>query len=173
MKLSKEEIRADDFLQENINSPNGHLVRILVERLFRIFDDVPDPYLHWLRDLSVGSSVGGYLQPRSMESLTILRNFCSQSINLRTPEQANNLSKVQKELPAIWSTLLNILNLEKLNFLPDDVSNIVQKLITMKTEIISKAPERFSENYIYLDWEEEMAVPETALQFYPNWKLFR
>ena len=69
----KENIRAGEFLQENIQSPNGLLVRALINRLFNIYDDIPDEYVEFLSDLSKNTSVSGLLQPTSADPLRVLR----------------------------------------------------------------------------------------------------
>ena len=52
------------------------------------------------------------------------------------------------ELPALWPNLLDILNLEKVKFLPADVSAIVLRLVTMRSETFQNASHRQDNDYI-------------------------
>ena len=50
-KLVTEETRADDFIKSEIESENGQLVKKVIERLFEVYDDVPDEYIGFLTDI--------------------------------------------------------------------------------------------------------------------------
>ena len=72
-ELVTEDIGIGAFLNGNFNTPNGILVRDLVQRLYQDFADVPPPYQTLLSDLAKKTSVSGFLQCTRAESLEILK----------------------------------------------------------------------------------------------------
>lgn len=141
----------------------------MVQRLHQAFDDVPDEYHPFLKELSLNCSVTGLLNVTSERPLEILESFCERNIDLRSPNEHDNLQLVKKELPALWQCLLQILKLEKQQkFLPWDVSYIVKKLISIRRGLYRTAPDRRNQDYIsYPENQEE------PTQCYPNWALYR
>ena len=61
------------FLAEDIQSDNGLLIRSLIERLDGQHGNVPEPYLNFVADLGKFTSVCGFLQSTSNESLQYLK----------------------------------------------------------------------------------------------------
>ena len=79
------------------------------------------------------------------------------------------LVHVMQALPALWPNLLEILSLEKLRFIPNDVSEIVLSLVKIRNETFRNATQRDNEDYV--PWES--IGEEHPTQFYPNWNIFR
>ena len=69
------------------------------------------------------------MQVMSGQPLEFLEEFCHQRFDLRSGENGEEQKLVAAELPALWPNLIDILHLEKTNFLPDDVGAIILKLI--------------------------------------------
>ena len=75
------------------------------------------------------------------------------------------------EIPHLWNSLKQILSLEKrLKYLPKEVSNVILRLIQMRTEMFRKSTQRKDEDYLDYDWDQE---GEVATQYYPNWRIIR
>ena len=75
------------------------------------------------------------------------------------------------EIPPLWHSLTRILSKEKqLQFLPNDVSAVILKLIEIRTEMFRNSATRRNEDYVDYPWEEE---GEVATQYYPNWEILR
>ena len=99
-----------------------------------------------------------------------MQDFCNQLVDLRSPEERENLLFVKSEAPALWDAISDILNFEKHSrFLPLHASRIVSRVLYMRIEIFVNAPEEHSEDYI--EWPDPTAEHETM--FYPNWSLIR
>ena len=81
--------------------------------------------------------------------INIFQDFCTRKVNLRSPIQRHRLRVLERELPALWSSLHEILIFERTSsYLPRDVAQIVEKLISMRHDIFSNAPERNENDYI-------------------------
>ena len=160
-----------DFVNsDQITSDNGTLVKNLVERISNSWpDDIPKPYHRFIANISKYTSVAGYLQVTGPEALDIMANFCKRYLDIRSVDKRVMLNKVASELPALWPNILDILNLEKLKYLPPDVSRIILKLIKIRKNTFENAAVRNSSDYV--DWEDNEKEHET--QFYPNWPIFR
>ena len=117
------------------------------------------------------SSVSGLIQVNSREPLRVLREFAQERVDLRSPENSNKLKLLMNEIPPLWHSLTRILSKEKqLQFLPNDVSAVILKLIEIRTEMFRNSATRRNEDYVDYPWEEE---GEVATQYYPNWEILR
>ena len=76
---------------------------------------------------------------------------------------------VAAEFPALWPNTLDILTLEKVKYLPGDVSAILLKLVEIRRNTFTNAANRAASEYV--DWEDQEKEHQT--QFYPNWPIFR
>ena len=61
--------------------------------------------------------------------LNFLKDFFHQMLDLRSAENNLKLKLMSKELPVLWPNLVDIFNLESSVYLPQDVANIILKLI--------------------------------------------
>ena len=114
--------------------------------------------------------VSGFLQPTCPESLDILDRFCKGQLDIRSAESNQDLKLVMSEFPALWPQLQKILNLEDIGFLPDAVAEVIKKLIEMRSNIFVKAADRFDDDYVRYNWEQDSEHPTT---FYPHWPAVR
>ena len=83
----------------------------------------------------------------SCKPLEFLDEFCQKSLDLRSAENSEKQQQVATELPALWPNLINILNLEKSDFLPGDVSAIISKLIWIRRNTFLTAAVRSDDDY--------------------------
>ena len=168
--LLTDETSVDDFLELEFVTENGLLVHSLVTRLAGVWqDELPAPYRTLLSSVAKYTSVAGYLQVLSDKPLQHLSAFCLKELDLRSIEHKEKLKLVMHELPALWPNLLEILNLQKSNFLPNDVAQVVLKLIDIRRATFVNAAERQDDDYI--PWSS--IGEEHPTQFYPNWDIFR
>ena len=169
--LVKGEISAEEFIRsDQITSENGQLVKIIVERLEHWFTDCPAEYNDFFSDISKETSIPGLIQVNSNEPLDILSDYCNERLDLRAHQNLNRLQIVEREIPALWSSLKNILKLEKRsNYLPKDVASVVLELISIWKNIFINAAERSDDQYF---WYPEDAG-ELPTQCYPNWDVIR
>ena len=123
--LVTEKITTQEFLEGEINSENGLLVRDLVVYL----DLIPKQYQRLLSCISKGTSVRGLLQPSNPSALRHLQSYCEERINLRDAEYISELKTVMSELPAVWSILDNICCLENKSFLPEFVRTTLSGMV--------------------------------------------
>ena len=170
-KLLTNTISQDEFLVSNdIVTENGLMIRRLVERISVSWpDDIPPDYKTFLGNISKYSSVAGFLQVLSPQPLQLLEDFCDQTLNLRLAEHRNEQKMVTEELPALWPNILRILFLERADYLPDDISDIIKKLIIIRRNTFLTAAARSPDDY--LEWED--TEKEHSTQFYPNWPIWR
>ena len=82
--MLKGEMSIPDFLNEDISSENGLMVKTLVLRTKTVEDEIPQEYTQFLKDISKPSPVVGYLQATKQESLNVLNDFCNEEIDLRS-----------------------------------------------------------------------------------------
>ena len=169
--LLTDTITQEEFLEsEDISTENGEMVSTLVARLSLSWpEDTPKTYRRFLGNISKYSSVAGFLQVQSAEPLQVLAAFCHKTLDIRSVATVERQKLVAEELPALWPNLLEILHLEKTDFLPDDVSEIVLKLIQIRTDTFLKAAVRSPDDYV--DWTSPN--DEHPTQYYPNWPIFR
>ena len=122
--LLTDTITQEEFLEsEDISTENREMVSTLVARLSLSWpEDTPKTYRGFLGNISKYSSVAGFLQVQSAEPLQVLAAFCHKTLDIRSVATVERQKLVAEELPALWPNLLEILHLEKTDFLPDDVS---------------------------------------------------
>ena len=146
------------------------LVKDLVARISVLYpDEMPAPYTELLSNLSKYTSVAGYLQVTKSATLEDLKHFCEETLDLRATSNIEKLRNIEYELPAFWPNIVKILNFEKSNFLPDDLREIVLKLIEIRIDTFRNAEKRSGESRI--QWEDEkdhqtMNYPATKLNNY-------
>lgn len=164
-------ISSDEFLEsERISTENGRMVKTLVERISLSWpEEFPKAYKRFLGNICKISSVAGFLQVLSAEPLDFLAEFCQQTLEIRSAANSVKQTRVVEELPALWPNIVEILNLEKSNFLPDDVSEIILKLITIRKNTFLSAAVRSQDDYV--EWENTEV--EHPSQYYPNWPIWR
>lgn len=156
-------------LEEDLRSENGQLVLNLVRRLHTQWpDEVPKPYKTFIANISKETSAAGYLNVTSKESLTLLSRFCRGNIDLLSHDNMSLLQKVQRELPAVWKNITDLVNLENRHDLPQDVSVILLKILKIRKDTFLKAATRSSSDYTR--WDH--STIEHPTQFYP-WPLIR
>ena len=81
--------------------------------------------------------------------LLSLQGFANQTVDLRSPQQLQNLNIVKKELPPFWMDLESILKFEPSSrFLPADVANIVKKMLQIRVDIFENSVQRRNTDYI-------------------------
>ena len=170
-RLLTDSLSYADFLEsEEISTQNGLMVKTLVERVSIDWpDDMPKPYKRLIGNISKYSSVAGFLQVTGPEPLDILEAYCQEMLDLRSAANSDKQKIISSELPALWPNMLDILNLEKKNFLPADISSIFLKLIQIRKNTFVNAAERSSDDYV--DWEDPNK--EHQSQYYPHWPIFR
>ena len=112
------------------------------------------PYKRLLGNICNISSVAGFLQILTPESLEILEAYCNQTLDLRSAEHAGKQKMIKEEMPALWPNLIDILNLENANYLPGDVSSIILKMIQIRRTTFLHSATRSSDDYI--EWEDSM-----------------
>ena len=96
--------------------------------------------------------MSGFLQVLSSEPLDSLEQFCNQSLDVRSVDNAGIQQKMAEE-----------------SYLPVDVASIIIKLIEIRKNTFLNAAVRTEDDYV--DWEDpDMEHPT---QFYPNWKIWR
>ena len=122
----------------------------------------------FIGNISKYSSVAGYMQVMSGEPLEFLEEFCYQRFDLRAGENGEEQKLVAAELPALWLNLIDILNLEKTNFLPDDVGAIILKLIWIRRNTFLTAAVHAPDDYV--EWENK--EEEHSTMYYPNWPIW-
>lgn len=171
-KLLTDMVSYDDFLEsEDITTDNGRMIVTLVERISQSWPDeeLPKPYKQFLGNISKYSSVAGFMQVLSAQPLEFLDEFCQQSLDLRSAENSEKQRQVAAELPALWPNIISILNLEKSDYLPGDVSVIISKLIFIRRNTFLTAAVRSDDDYV--KWED--SEQEHSTMFYPNWPIWR
>ena len=167
--LLLDNIPVDEFIESEFSTANGQLVLALVTRVAEDSGEIPAPYKKFLGSIGKYTSVAGYLQVLSEDPLLYLSSFCRQQLDPRSSINKDKLVHVMEALPALWPTLLEILNLEKLRFLPNDLAAIVLSLVKIRNETFRNAARRDDEDYV--PWES--IGEEHPTQFYPNWNIFR
>ena len=169
--LLTDAITMEEFLDSDaMQSINGKLVFNLVERIsLERPDRMPMPYKQLLANICKISSVAGFLQVLSAEPLDHLEQFCLQTLDVRAAVNAEAQRTIKEEMPALWPNLVDILNLEHLQFLPNDLTLIILQLVKIRRDTFLTAATRSDDDYI--DWEDP--EKEHPTQFYPNWPIFR
>ena len=95
---------------------------------------LPDCYKLFLSDVCKNSPVAGYVQVTRNKPLIILKQFCTNQLDIRNGHHQNELIEVKSQLPALWKQLSDICQFRNTNFLPLDVSAIVLVLLKVKNQ---------------------------------------
>ena len=109
-------------------------------------DSVPQCYQNFLREVSSNVPCAGIMQVTSKQSISILKNFCKQKLDLRNGEHKSKLDHICSQIPVFWRLLNSICVFEESNFLPKDVATIVLKMIHIRNETFKV--QRYKEDYI-------------------------
>ena len=124
---------AEFLVSPDIQTANGVMLSQLVRHIdLRFSGELPKEYARLLTNISKPTSVAGLLQCTGPAALKHLGDFANQTLDLRHRSNSNMLNVVQKELPVFWHMLLDILNLEKTNFMNQLLANIVNKLFSIR-----------------------------------------
>ena len=124
---------AEFLVSPDIQTANGVMLSQLVRHIdLRFSGELPKEYARLLTNISKPTSVAGLLQCTGPAALKHLGDFANQTLDLRHRSNSNMLNVVQKELPVFWHMLLDILNLEKTNFMNQLLANIVNKLLSIR-----------------------------------------
>ena len=120
-----------------VSSLNGQMIQKLVCHISAKWPlKIPDPYINFIADISKASSVAGLLQVLSAQPLKALKNFATEKLNIRSAAEYEQAKLLEKALPAFWPLLISICELEKTQYLPSEVSNIVLELISIRKKNI-------------------------------------
>ena len=138
------DITIEDLLDIEFRSEGGALISTLLHRLYNEYGELPSVYNRFLQNLSKNTPVSGFLQVTSKEPLKVLKEFCKRKLNLCSVEHLPSIKLLRKELPPLWDMLMNIINIENSNYLPEDVSNIVLKLISIRKNTYKSSANRSS-----------------------------
>ena len=135
--LLTEEIGADEFISSDVlQTDNSQLLIPLIERIQENWpEEIPKPYSRFIANIAKPTSVASYMQVTHDEPLTILKLFCAQKLNLSALNQ-DKVHLITKELPALWPNLMDILEIEKTQFLPIDVSNISRGPLSLDERLV-------------------------------------
>ena len=167
--MLKEDITVEEFLADQFTSENGVLVQNVITRISLPGGEIPSSYYSFLRDLSEPTPVCGYLQATSQDSLNILFNFADEALDLRSPDQSEQVDIVEKDFPSFWTSIKEILAHEKhLRFLPKDVSEIVKSLVEIRMNTFRDSAKRYDNNYY--DYND---TNEISTQCYMNWPILK
>ena len=137
--LLTEETGADEFIASDVLQTDKSQENWPEEK--------PKPYSRFIANIAKSTSVASYMQVTHDEPLTILKLFCEQTLNLSALNQ-DKVHLITKELPALWPNLMDILEIEKTQFLPIDVSNILIKMNDIRRNTFRNAAERTNADYI-------------------------
>ena len=171
VKLLTGDISMEEFtLTDDIKTENGVMIQNLVKYLKEKFiEEIPLPYLGFLKNISKNSSARSLVQVNNVEVLEDLSNYCREEFDMRTIENKDKLKRIMSALPAIWPILDDICTLERTKFLPRLVSRIVLKILKIRYDTFSKAVKRSNTQYYY--WTNPYG--EHSTQCYPTLPLWR
>ena len=161
----------DDFLTEpGIESETGRMVLALIDRIFKTWgEEMPKQYKRFIANICKQTSVAGFLQVTSNLPLNYLELFCHKTLDLRSVDEIEKLDFMQKQLPAFWPMLTNLLDLEGTKYLPTDIKCIVLKLIDIRKNTFLTAAPWNDDDY----WDWPSPGEEHPTQFYPDFPKFR
>ena len=166
--LLKGNISIQDFLRnKSSKSENFSFIHDLVQK-FKDEEKLPGAYVRFLAEVSKATPVAGYMQITERGTLKTLRGFCMSEVNIRDGYHQQDLCKLQSELPALWTNLIDILNYEGTTFLPKTVSRIVLRLIKIRIDTFKLSEIRYQEDYFVFEDDQE-----DQCSFFPNHKLIR
>ena len=132
---------------------------------FEVNSELPECYVKILSEVSKNIAAAGILQPTRNETIKYLRQYCLREIDIRENSNQAILKLLSSELPAIFPTLLEIVSFEESDFLPRDLSQIILKLILIRTNTFKNSTPRYQEDYIKYD-----KVCDNPTKFFPTFK---
>ena len=125
---------------------------------------MPQCYINFFCEISTNVPVAGLIQVKVKQSITILKNFCKQKIDVRNGKHKTELDLLRSQMPVMWRLLNSICVFNDSNFLPNDISKIVLKLIQIQKETFQV--QRYKEDYI--QYNEPGVFFEHPIYFYPS-----
>ena len=158
----------ENFISSDVlKSENGKMIQEFVLYIQSKWPlKIPHVFVKFIADICKSSSVAGLLQVTNHRTLVLLKKFCLEEIDIRSPAQDSKLKYLNSELPTFWPQLVSICELNNSTFLPPIVKKIVLCLIKIRKNTFKKSPQRYKEDYF--PYEKEGIYKEDPTQFYPN-----
>ena len=100
------------------------------------------------------------------QSLSLIREYCLERINLRDVSNIESMRFVHRELPVLWGMIIAICKYEDSAYLPRDVSQIILEFLHIRQNTFTNATPRSASDYVKYD---KPIDPPT--EFYPVHKL--
>ena len=171
IKVLTGDITMTEFtLSNDIKSDNGVMIMDLVRFMNEKYpQEIPSPYLRFLKNISKNSSARSLVQVNEIEILEDLSEFCREELDVRVIENEVQLKRIVAALPALWPIIDDICFLEKSKFLPVLVSRIILRILKIRFETFAGAPKR--SNSQYFSWTGPTG--EHPTQCYPLMPLWR
>ena len=128
------DISMQDFCEvSEITSDNGRLIMDMVRHILQTFhNEMPSSYKHFIANVCKPTSVRGLVQVLTPEPLEFLEQFCKRQLNIRSHMSQRQLKCLVTSLPAVWPHLDGICVLQNSEYLPQEVSNIVLRLLDIR-----------------------------------------
>ena len=79
--------------------------------------------------MTKNTPVAGLIQVTDKKAIRHLNRFCSQQLNIHNGRQKKELRLIQSQIMALWNILIEICQHEKSDFLPQQISTLVLKLM--------------------------------------------
>ena len=127
---------------------NGKMMKKLLQFIYEKHGTIPKNYIKFIRDLSTSTGIDGYLQVTGNHGLELLKRVAQKSLDLRSSTNLKEIQLFRKEIPALYDALTQILKIENCQYLPNIVCSILFKIIKMRKDLVERAPERKSSDYI-------------------------
>ena len=155
---------------KDMMTDNGIMIRDLVGYVREKFpDEIPLPYVRFLKNISKNSSARSLVQVNSIDVLEDLSQFCRQELDLRVISTQDKLKGISAALPVVWPILDSICAIEKSKFLPVLVSRIVLRILKIRFETFQAATQR--SNTSYFSWSDPAGEhPTMCYPLLPLWR---
>ena len=128
----------ENFISSDVlKSENGKMIQELVLYIQSKWPlKIPHVFVKFIADICKSSSVAGLLQVTNHRTLVLLKKFCLEEIDIRSPAQDSKLKYLNSELQTFWPQLVSICELNNSTFLPP----IVKKIVLCFIKIRKKSP---------------------------------
>ena len=83
-------------------------------------------------EVTKNTPVAGFIQVTNKKTIRHLKRFCSEELSVRNGGQQKELRLIQSQIPALWNILIEICQYDKSDFLPQQISTLILKLIEIR-----------------------------------------
>ena len=169
-----EKVSLEEFCKpQNWESSNSILIHNIIKQ-YRYdnpeAESLPQCYTKFFTEVCSGTAVAGIMQATSSASLKILKEFSQRKLDLRSGNHSDEIQLLKSDLPVVWRMLNDICMHHDSNFLPQNISRVILKMISVRYNTFTLKQQRYFDQDVFT-YEKDGVFAEHPLAFYPHFPI--